>query len=426
MSRTSKQNELYNKFVNDVKRDPSLLNKTGSELAEIYGGHYTTYNNWKKKFESEKKDIPVTPSAEFSHTDSDACAKSISPDIRTPEQLVAHLKIDLTKYRIESWKSNQWQGFAVIKEQIVKTTLYQLDVRFKSDPVASKVKANFLADINNHKFRYKEIKFKKQKDKVYALEISPFDIHSGKVTLEKDDIETVVVEAVQEIISLAPIEQIEEIVIVLGQDMCNVDNFFMTTTKGTPQDNITSIPEMIRKARRICVSLIDMARQIAKVKVIFVEGNHDRMLTYAIGDMIAAWYRNDPNVTVDNEESPRKYYRYYDNLIAFTHGDEENHRDLGAIVATESPLLWGATKFREIHLGHFHKSKKTTQVDVDSFAGYKIRVLPSLSGTDRWHKRKGYLSHREMEAYLYHKHKGLKAILPYRYIPTEPFKPQRP
>jgi hypothetical protein len=93
----------------------------------------------------------------------------------------------------------------------------------------------------------------------------------------------------------------------------------------------------------------------------------------------------------------------------FTHGNEEKHLDLASIVPTEKPELWYKSKFREVHLGHFHSRKVIKYTDVQEQRGLIIRILPSLSGTDAWHNSKGYMSIKSAVAFLYDKDNGLAA-----------------
>jgi hypothetical protein len=43
---------------------------------------------------------------------------------------------------------------------------------------------------------------------------------------------------------------------------------------------------------------------------------------------------------------------------------------------------------------------------VDDQRGVQIQILPSLSGTDYWHYKKGYLSNKQAKAFLYDLEKG--------------------
>ena len=122
---------------------------------------------------------------------------------------------------------------------------------------------------------------------------------------------------------------------------------------------------------------------------------------------LEAIYMNCKDVTVDTLPAFQKHIKYGINLIAWTHGDEEKHRDLPALMAGKWPEDWATTKHREWQLGHFHKKKEMYTVIGDEFgAGVRVRIIPSLSAKDAWHASKGYMSIRSAEAYLYSKDKG--------------------
>ena len=123
--------------------------------------------------------------------------------------------------------------------------------------------------------------------------------------------------------------------------------------------------------------------------------------------VLDAWYKNNKAVEVDTDPKPRKYIHYGVNLIGFTHGNEEQHRDLPASMAGEVPHEWANSSWREIHTGHFHRAKQIVVKHTDEFGGVRVRTLPSLSGTDSWHYQKGYVNNRRAaEAYLWNKSDG--------------------
>ncbi len=78
-------------------------------------------------------------------------------------------------------------------------------------------------------------------------------------------------------------------------------------------------------------------------------------------------------------------------------------------MATEKPDMWATSKCREFHLGHFHHRKTIKYVDVQEFQGFKIKILPSLSSSDAWHKNKAYDSMKSAVAFLYDKTGGCVA-----------------
>jgi hypothetical protein len=114
---------------------------------------------------------------------------------------------------------------------------------------------------------------------------------------------------------------------------------------------------------------------------------------------LEAWFNNDDKVNVNNGASPRKYYRFGDVLLGFTHGNEEKESSLPQIMSTdlESKPHWSETKFHEWHIGHIHRKRKVDYTVVDKSRGLNedlgvtIRYMSSLTGTEEWHHKKGYV-----------------------------------
>jgi hypothetical protein len=147
---------------------------------------------------------------------------------------------------------------------------------------------------------------------------------------------------------------------------------------------------------------------IAPVDVVVIPGNHDEHTMFLVGEILEAFYHNTDRVVVYNSPKSRKYYEFGKCMIMYTHGNGEKHGDLGLICATEEPQMWGRTKYREAHLGHYHKSKSTSYINVDENQGFRVRILPSLSANDAWHYGKGYSAIRAAEAFVWDKEKGLR------------------
>jgi hypothetical protein len=106
----------------------------------------------------------------------------------------------------------------------------------------------------------------------------------------------------------------------------------------------------------------------------------------------------------------RKYHRYGDVLLGYTHGDMEPVQSLPLIMADECPD-WSKTRIREWHIGHLHKSKEFAMLTLDESRGIRVRHLPSLSGPDAWHTAKGYRSLKQADAFVWHRTLGLRDIV---------------
>lgn len=146
----------------------------------------------------------------------------------------------------------------------------------------------------------------------------------------------------------------------------------------------------------------------ATVDVLWVPGNHDLKTSYHLCRELRAWFRTHPNVTVDVSPKLRKRYVYGRTMVGLTHGCYEKARELPLHFANEFAEDWGATKYREIHHGHFHKEKRHDFISLDTYGGIPVRTLMSLSAVDSWHYRQGYVGNRRAaEAYLVHPEDGI-------------------
>ncbi len=159
-----------------------------------------------------------------------------------------------------------------------------------------------------------------------------------------------------------------------------------------------------------CVKAIDMLRAIAPVKLLWVPGNHDTTASYHLCMFLWAWYRNCDRVHIDmlNGLQGRKYEKYGPVVLGFAHGDKPSPAKLVPIMQHEARKLMADSETLEIHVGHMHKVGETKHVNTDTHTGgVRVRTLPSLSGTDKWHYDNGFVgSMRAAEAYLWSKKVG--------------------
>ena len=203
---------------------------------------------------------------------------------------------------------------------------------------------------------------------------------------------------------------------VIGHDALNSDNKQGFTTAGTPQNDDSRYQKGFAALRDANIRNIDLMRLIAPVKVIVVPGNHDELSSWHMGDSLQSWYRNCPDVEVDNDPTRVKYLRWGNVLLGLTHGDKGKKKDYGLAMAQERKQDWAETTIREWHTGHLHK-EQTLETTVDERMGVKVRVLPSLCGTDAWHSENFYIGNiRTTEAFVWDKGEGL--IGSARYTPA--------
>ena len=239
-----------------------------------------------------------------------------------------------------------------------------------------------------------------------AYEISLPDIHYGKLhDLSLEKVEQQYMTVVQELVNKAAGLEIERFILPVGNDGMNSEGMRRTTTKGTPQEESAGWKDTFRGYWRLMTRAVNYLKEKAPVDIIVVSGNHDYERMFYAGDVLAGWYRNDANVTVDNDYDSRKYYEYGKNMIMFTHGDKEKPADMPLIMATEKPEMFARTSHREVHCGHLHKEM------VNEYRGIKVRFVPSICPNDEWHKQMGYEAKRTGQAYIWNKSTGLEGYL---------------
>jgi hypothetical protein len=239
-----------------------------------------------------------------------------------------------------------------------------------------------------------------------VYEISLPDIHYGKMTGETlEDLENNFMSCVSDLVAKGSGLNIEKFLLPIGNDGMNSEGMRQSTTKGTPQQDMADWKDTFRGYWRLMVRAIDHLKMIAPVHVIVISGNHDFERMFYAGDVISGWYKNDKNVSVDNDIEQRKYFEYGKNMIMFTHGDKEKTAEMPLIMATEQPLMFARCEFREAHCGHLHKEM------VNEYRGIKVRFLPSICSNDSWHKGMGYEARRTAQAHIWNKQRGYEGYL---------------
>jgi hypothetical protein len=258
-------------------------------------------------------------------------------------------------------------------------------------------------------------------------EVSPVDVHVGKYAWSEEagadydirEAETSFTGAIDDLMEKAKPLPVEQIVLVVGNDLLQTDTTAGTTTAGTYVDTDSRIIKSFRRARAINSWAIREMAKVAPVRVVVVPGNHDELMAFCVGEVLAAEFDGDPRVTFDVSPRPRKYLLYGVNLIGWTHGNEEKIPDLPLLMATERKAEWSKSVHREWHIGHWHKAKEMRFTAGDSFNGVRVRVLPSLCAPDAWHARRGFVGERRAcEAYLWDKERGYEGHFSSNILPA--------
>lgn len=343
-----------------------------------------------------------------------AIVVSVDRKISTPEDALKRAKIDTSLWEIEKQIVNSWpiamknnDG----KPQYVEMWQVKLWLRRKAPKhVQEGIKA-FLKPITKSARRTPKPRVKKTANG-HLLEVSLYDSHFGKYCWEPetgtdfdtDIAESIYANAVSDLLHRSSSHKIERIMFPVGNDFFQVNNWQNTTQRGTPVDHDGRFPRVFETGLRATVNAINRCLEVAPVDVVYVGGNHDMETSFYLCQVLKAHYKNNKHVTIDVSPKTRKAYVYGENLLLLDHGDKIKHKDYVGLCAMEFPQEWANARWREAHVGHLHKKFEMSTVDVNENLGFRVRILPSLSGTDKWHYENGFVkNHRCAEAYLWHK-----------------------
>ncbi len=326
--------------------------------------------------------------------------------VRTLDEVVKLCKVDT-----DQWES---RGFSVTR----KKNGYGWSARFarkaRPDDIAPLVAAfeKAVAGHEPRKWNIEKVKVTKGRDCLYVL--NAHDLHLAKLGYPAEtgdaawDIkiaERTYRAAIAELISKAPVDRIEEVIVIIGSDLLQVDNDRSSTSAGTFVDSDSRLFKVFDVATKMLIEVIEPLATRFRVRAVVIPGNHDAVVSLFVGKYIEGFFRHNPNVIVDSGPRSRKYVPYGKTLIGFDHGDETKLSDLPLLAMRENQATISQFKYTEILTGHLHSE------GVDEHKGVKVRVAPALCSADRWHSRKGYIGNlRQCQGLLYQRERGLEAI----------------
>lgn len=403
------------------------LRNDGWEWGEIAVAHYPgktgnavrkAHSRWEDR--TGGADSPDEPHSDVRNESISVSGRDFSK-VENLDDIVEFFDVDTEVWEAVTIKV----GGSVWDQSVEKGTVAQsvrIDATFKrikfSEDDARRVWEEFYEDAENHAPSYDAVPRQPltDEDDPVLLELSIVDPHFGMLAHGREvggpdqDIYTIQEDyssAVDRMLGVHGLYPVEKILYIVGHDSQHVNQVGQggkggTTRAGTAQDLDTRLHKIYTTLRRCVVEGVDKARMIAPVDVVVVPGNHDKDVSYYLGETLYAWYRNDPEVTVDYGPNRNKFYNYHKNTFMLTHGEEYNRKrdNLVTIMATECPAEWWVASedgIREIHTGHNHRKLQGgyyPTAEVSESRGVRTISLPGLTAVDAWHHESGYRHRR--------------------------------
>ena len=330
----------------------------------------------------------------------------------TPELVMSAHNLNPNEWKVVSFTSNAWQS--QVKDGN-KMTLWQskITVRPKSE------KEITFADVDNYfdnkKLNEPIVELPESElfdDSGCVLEICIPDLHSGLLswrceTGEDYDLNIAkerFFKAISDIIRRSGVHSFSKVLLVTLGDLLHTDNDSQTTTKGTFQQVDGRLAKIFDCTLDMLIDAVKMLSSLAPVEVIYISGNHDRVLGYTLVKAAKKAFEGNEKITFDTSPNPQKFRLIGNSLVGWTHGDMPK-KNMHGWLQDRARKEFGESKYAEIHSGHYHSEQ------VVCAAGVTIRYMPNLASASYWEHQQGFPNTtKTVICYRWHKEKGLRSI----------------
>jgi hypothetical protein len=344
-----------------------------------------------------------------------------SANITTLEAALAYSKVDMSRYEVDHFNVNSWEvtisGKRSSSKQDQTYTNYQVKVWLKPRSAGS-LGMQMLLDQIAAVPKLPVVRMAKPAGKRPSLlcELGIYDHHFGMLAWNAETGKNynsqiargLYAGAVDYALENLAGHRIDRFIIPIGNDLFHMnDNKAETPHSHNRLDVDTRVGKVFALAQEAVLHAIRRALEIAPVEVLWIPGNHDPELSYAMCQFLSGVFIATPHCTVDCSPDHRKYRRYGNTLLGYTHGTLEKMEALPLIMLEACRRDMAETQFHEWHVGHRHKRQQWVFKSETQGHSAIVRVLPSLAPHDQWHHAKGFSkAGNAAEAHLYHPQTG--------------------
>ena len=166
-------------------------------------------------------------------------------------------------------------------------------------------------------------------------------------------------------------------------------------------DADTRFQKLVRVAIRVIRRTIAMLLSKHEiVHIIMAEGNHDPASSIWLRELFKALDENDPRITVDLSPDPYYCYEFGQTSLFFHHGHKKKPMAVSDVFAAKFRNVFGRTKHSYAHMGHMH------HIDLKENNLMLVEQHRTLSGSDAYASRGGWISGRDAQVITYHSKYG--------------------
>jgi hypothetical protein len=166
-------------------------------------------------------------------------------------------------------------------------------------------------------------------------------------------------------------------------------------------DADTRFGKLVRVSIRViryCIAKLLTKHQ--SVHVLMADANHDPASEVWLRELLAAFYENEPRVTVDNSADSYYCVEWGETSLFYHHGHKRKPENIDNVFVAKYREVFGRTKYSYAHMGHMHHNfmKETNLMSVEQHR--------TLASRDAYASRGGYMSGRDAKVITYHKQYG--------------------
>jgi hypothetical protein len=175
----------------------------------------------------------------------------------------------------------------------------------------------------------------------------------------------------------------------------------VTPTSRHQLDADTRYQKIVRVAIRVLRQIIAMLlAKHERLHVIMADANHDPAGSAWLREAFAAFYAEEPRITVDT--SPDTYYAFEwgETSLFFHHGHRRKPESVSDVFAAKFRSIWGKTAHSYAHLGHLHH-RKVLEGNL-----MMVEQHRTLAAKDSYASSHGFISGRDASCITYHKKYG--------------------
>lgn len=332
----------------------------------------------------------------------DGIVKAPQGTFQTEEEILKEMDLSPDLFKITSLKKSRWEAQAkggdIIQMEAFKVSC-ERKTEITPEESAAIIQESFDRTKRLVKFPYENIPAfsnNEKKNKMGVFQVC--DCHFGAVCTKaehgiqwgprecEEDLNFITSLAIHQLKA----NPVDGLIIAMTGDGINSDTTTHTTTHGTQQfDGMLHYSELVRKYFFLMCDVIDRFEKELQVKinVLHTIGNHDEKTMFDLMMMLDIRYANDPNVVIFNELNTRKYRKYGNSLLTFSHGQSEGKR-IKICPQNEAPVEWGQTKYTYIFTEHSHQYRM--EPDGRTF----IMTGSTIAPPGTWTKNSAYVGGR--------------------------------